>query len=89
MDVLRIAQGLIFVLGAIVVYTALKGYARQKSGAMLMLALGFGFVTMGAVAAGILFELINADLFVVEAVQASSQVLGFVLIVYSLAGPRE
>jgi hypothetical protein len=87
-DILRVAQVLIVVLGGVVIYFALKGYSKRKSHAMLFLATGFAFVTVGAVIAGILFELNGADLSVVEAVQAVCQAAGFVIIVYSLTGTK-
>jgi branched-subunit amino acid ABC-type transport system permease component len=87
-DVLRVAQVAIVALGAIVIYFALRGFAKRKSKAMLFLAIGFGFVTIGAVIAGILFEFIGADLSSVESVQAICQAIGFAIIVYSLTGTR-
>ncbi len=85
-DILRIAQALILVFGSVVVYSALRGYRRRNSKAMLLLAVGFGFVTIGAIASGILFEVLSADLLMVEMVQAVSQAAGFFVIVYSLTG---
>ncbi|MBI3022151.1 MAG: hypothetical protein HYY68_00310, partial [Thaumarchaeota archaeon] len=54
-DLLRIAQGVVLILGAIVVYYGLVSYRRTKNRAMLMLAIGFAFVTIGAVAGGIIY----------------------------------
>ncbi len=82
---LDIAQALILVLGGVVVYYATAAYRRSKSQAMWFLALGFAFVTLGAVAAGVLFNFYTSDLVLVETVQASSQAVGFLFIVYSLA----
>ncbi len=83
-DILRIAQALILVFGGVVVYSALRGYRRRNSKAMLLLAVGFGIVTIGAIASGILFEVLNADLLLVAMVQSVSQAAGFFVIVYSL-----
>ncbi|HEY6283522.1 MAG TPA: hypothetical protein VIW22_06320 [Nitrososphaerales archaeon] len=82
---LDFAQALILVFGGIVVFYATKAFRRTRSQAMLLLAVGFAFVTMGAVAAGILFNFGNFDLTTVVTVQASSQAVGFFIIVYSLA----
>lgn len=87
-DVLRIAQGLILVFGSVVVYNAIKGYRRKNSASMLLLAAGFGFVAIGAIAAGVLFELLSANFLVVQVVQAISQAIGFLVIVYSLMGTK-
>ncbi|MBI3840697.1 MAG: hypothetical protein HY297_01875 [Thaumarchaeota archaeon] len=83
---LNLAQGLILVFGSVVVFYALRAYRRTKSEAMLLLGLGFGFVTLGAVVAGVLFNFTDVrDLTTVETIQAASQAAGFFIIVYSLA----
>jgi hypothetical protein len=81
---LSIIQGLILILGGIVVYYAFRAYSRTKSRAMLLLGLGFAFVTVGAAIAGVLFNVGGEDLTTVESVQAASQAIGFFVIVYSL-----
>ncbi len=88
-DFFRIAQLLILLFGGIVVYYASKGYGRTKSKSMLLLAVGFTFVAIGAGLAGILFELVNIDFTTVVMVQAVSQAIGFFIIVYSLAGTKD
>jgi len=55
---------------------------------MFFLAIGFGFVVLGAAAAGVLYNL-NPDLTVAQAVQATCQVIGFFAIVYSLKGTKD
>ncbi len=87
-DLLRSLQGAILVLGIIIIYFSTKGYRRTKSRAMLFLSLGFVFVTIGAAFAGFLFELLNYDLLSVETIVAGSEVVGFVLIVYSILGTK-
>lgn len=86
---LTVIQGFILVLGAIVVFYGARAYRRTKSRAMLLLSLGFAFVTVGAAAAGVLFNLAQVDLASVEAVQASSQAIGFFIIVYSLTRTKD
>ena len=88
LELLTVAQVLILILGGVLVYYAAKSYRKMKSGAMLFLAIGFAFVTLGAAAAGVLYNL-NPNLEVAQAVQASSQVAGFVAIVYSLKGTKD
>jgi hypothetical protein len=82
---LNIAQALILVSGGVVVFYASRAYRRTKSQAMILLALGFAFVTVGALAAGALFNLGLTGLVDVVTVQAYSQAIGFLIIVYSLA----
>jgi len=92
LELLTIAQLLILVLGGIVVYYATKSYRKVKSSAMLFLAIGFGFVTLGAASAGLLYNLDFAgtsSLEVAIAAQAIFQVIGFFTIVYSLKGTRD
>ncbi|MHB1908475.1 MAG: DUF7521 family protein [Nitrososphaerales archaeon] len=84
LDVLRILQITIVILGIVIVYFAGKGYKKTKSKSLLFLALGFLLVTIGAVAAGLLFEFLDFDIYTVEAVSAASEVLGFILIIYSI-----
>lgn len=88
MDVLYldIAQALILVLGAVVVYYAYRAYSKTKSQAMLLLGIGFAIVTLGAIVAGILYNFVQGTaLDTVLTLQAYSQALGFFIIVYSLA----
>jgi hypothetical protein len=82
---LDLAQALILVFGGVVVYYATRAYGRTKSSAMLLLGIGFACVAVGAVAAGILYNLNSGDLSTPVTVQAYSQAVGFFIIVYSLA----
>ncbi|MDA4119083.1 MAG: hypothetical protein OK436_00670 [Thaumarchaeota archaeon] len=86
---LNISQALILIFGGIVVFYASRSYLRTKSRAMLLLALGFAFVTAGAVVAGVLFNIAGEDLTTVETIQATSQAAGFFIIVYSLTRTRD
>lgn len=85
-DLLRVAQGVVLVLGAIVVYYGLVSYRRTKNRAMLMLAIGFAFVTIGAVVGGIVYEVLGGDLLTADLIQAAARVIGFLFIVYSILG---
>ncbi|MGP8125953.1 MAG: hypothetical protein ACLQEQ_08875 [Nitrososphaerales archaeon] len=86
---LSAAQVLILILGGIVVFYALRAHSRTKSRAMLLLGLGFAFVTVGAAIAGVLFNVANVSLPTVESVQAASQAVGFFIIVYSLTRTKD
>ncbi|MDG6922548.1 MAG: hypothetical protein JRN67_04550 [Nitrososphaerota archaeon] len=89
LNILRILQGVIVVLGLIVIYYATKGYRRTMGKSLLFLALGFMFVTIGAVFAGFLFELLNYHLVTVNVIQSAFEVVGFLCIVYSIIGTRD
>lgn len=82
---LDFAQVLILVFGGVVVYYASRAYGKTRSQAMLLLAIGFAFVIVGALAAGVLYNFGTTDLGTVVTVQAYSQALGFLVILYSLA----
>ena len=88
MDVLflDVAQALILIFGGVVVYYAYRAYGNTKSQAMLLLAIGFAVITLGALVAGILYNFVaGTALDTVLTLQAYSQVVGFFIIVYSLA----
>ena len=61
LDLLRIFQVAILILGIIVVYYSQKGYRKTKSRSLLFLALGFMFVTIGAALAGLSAEIDSSD----------------------------
>ncbi len=65
LDVLRVAQAFVLLFGLVVIFYAARGYRRSKSRSMLLLGVGFSFVSVGAVLAGVLFELMNIDLLTV------------------------
>ena len=88
-DILGAEQLLILVFGLVVIFYAARGYTRSKTKSMLLLALGFAFVVLGAGLAGILFELMGVDLATVATIQAASQAVGFFIIVFSLAGTKD
>jgi hypothetical protein len=82
---LDVAQALILVFAGVVVFYASRSYGRTKSQSMLLLALGFAFVSVGALIAGVMYNLGTSDLSTVLTLQAYSQAIGFFIIVYSLA----
>ncbi len=80
-----VAQALILIFGSVVVYYAYRAYGKSKSQAMFLLAVGFAFVAVGALVAGVMYNLGAGDLEAAVTVQAYSQAIGFFIIVYSLA----
>lgn len=85
---IRIVKALIVVMGSLIVYLSYRGYRRDKSKSMLFLSLGFAFVTIGAVVAGVLFELVGFSLADVYGIEAAMAALGLVTILYSIYGKR-
>jgi hypothetical protein len=89
LDVLRVLQVVIIILSLVVIYYATKGFRKTRSRSMLSLALGFFLISVGAISAGFLFELLHFDLTFVDVVEATFQVAGFLLIVYSILGAKD
>ena len=83
---LRVVKILLVLLGAVVVWLSGQAWRRNKSGAMFFLALGFGLITAGSVAAGVLFEFLGYGLLEVSITEGIVQLAGFGLIIYSIYG---
>lgn len=88
-DFLRAFQLMVVILGLVIIYFATKGYMKTNSKSLLYLAVGFLFVTIGAVSAGLLFELLDYGLTTVGAIQSAMEVIGFIVIVYSIVRKRD
>lgn len=84
--ILRVLKVIIVLLGAILVYLGVKGYRRTRSKDMLFLSLGFGLITAGAFAAGILFEFLGFQFVDVSIVESFMVVVGFATLIYSIYG---
>ena len=87
-DLFRIVQACIAVAGVVVVYYAYRGFSKTGSRSLFFLAIGFVFVTIGSVMAGLLFELLNFDLTSVITIESTSELVGFLFIIYSIIGPK-
>ena len=64
---------------------AVKAYLRTHSPALRSLALGFGFVTAGALLGGLLHQVAAAPLLQGIAIQSGFTAIGIAAIAYSLA----
>jgi hypothetical protein len=84
--ILRLLKLIIVLLGTVLVYLGIKGYRRTRSSAMIFLVLGFGLITAGSVAAGILFEFLGFQLIDVEIVESVMVIIGFGSLIYSIFG---
>ncbi|MFB6130005.1 MAG: hypothetical protein ABEJ28_04185 [Salinigranum sp.] len=73
-------------LGFLIAYQAYQGYRRQGSSPMLYVALGFFFISIGAVIEGILFEIFDLRIFVAGAIQTGIVAVGMLFVLYSLYG---
>lgn len=83
---IRLFKGAIVTMGALIVYLAYKGYRRNKNKSLLYLSIGFAFVTVGDVVAGILFELMGFSLQYIYGVEAAITSIGLLIILYSIFG---
>lgn len=71
-------------LGAFIVYLAYKGYRRNASRPLLYVALGFGLITAGTIAEGVLYVILRSELLGAIATGTAVTVLGFLTIIYSI-----
>lgn len=70
--------------GGLVTTLAYRAYLRTRSPALRALAFGLGFVTVGALIAGGLHQLVGVPIETGIAVQSAFTALGFVVLAYSL-----
>jgi hypothetical protein len=83
---LILAKLLVLFVGLFIAYQAYRGYVRNGSEPMLYLAVGFAFISVGAMIEGLLFELINLDIFLADAIQTVITAIGMLVVLYSLYG---
>lgn len=83
---LVIAKIITMVLGLLIAFTAYRGYRVAGSEPMLYVAIGFFFISVGAVIEGVLFEIVGLDIFVAGAVQTGIVAIGMLVVLYSLYG---
>lgn len=79
-----IVKAVSLAFGALVTYYAARAYGRTGSNALRALAVGFGLVTLGALAAGVLDQFLTVGRSVALLVESSFTTLGFAVIFYSL-----
>lgn len=79
-----VLKTLTLVLGGSITFYAFKAYRRTASSALRALALGFGTVTLGALLAGIVDQLLPLDPNLALVVESLFTTVGFGIILYSL-----
>lgn len=84
-------QTLTLVAGGFVTLFAVRAYRRTGAPALRALAVGLGLVTVGALLAGLLHQLVGLDVAVALAAQSTANAVGFGVLAYSLyaEGPSE
>ncbi|AUV84389.1 hypothetical protein C2R22_22875 (plasmid) [Salinigranum rubrum] len=83
---LIIAKFVTMVLGFLIAYQAYRGYRRNHSQPLLYVAIGFVFVSFGAVIEGILFDVIGLPLSDAAAIATGIVAVGMLTILYALYG---
>lgn len=83
---LVIAKLITIALGLLIAYQAYRGYRTHGSPPMLYVAIGFVFISVGAVIEGILFEIVGLEIYRASAIQTGIVALGMLVILYSLYG---
>lgn len=71
-------------LGGLITYFALKAYRRTNSSSIGALALGFGIVTVGALLAGIVDQVLAFDRNGALVLESALSAIGFAVVLYSL-----
>ncbi|WP_265109591.1 DUF7521 family protein [Halosolutus halophilus] len=71
-------------LGGVITYFAYNAYRQTDARPIGALALGFGFVTLGALLAGLANQAYGIEGDLVVLIESSLTVVGFGIIVYSL-----
>lgn len=73
-------------LGFLIAHQAYKGYREYGSTPMLYVAIGFLFISVGAIIEGILFDVVGWSIFLAGTVQTGIVAIGMLVILYSLYG---
>ncbi len=73
-------------LGFLIAHQAYRGYRVYGSRPMLFVAIGFVFISVGAIVEGLLFEILDFSIFLAGTVQTTIVAIGMVIILYSLYG---
>jgi uncharacterized membrane protein (DUF441 family) len=79
-----LAKLVALVLGTFIVYLAYTGYRRNRSKPLLYVALGFGLITAGTIAEGVLYVILGSQLLAAIATGTAVTVIGFIVIIYSI-----
>ena len=75
---------LTLVLGGLITYFAFKAYRRTGEHSLGYFAVGFGVITFGTFLAGVVDQLLDADILTGLLIESTLIAVGFLVIVYSL-----
>jgi len=88
LNVLRILQIVIVLLGGIITYLGFVSYRKRANGGMLFMSIGFALISVGSSVAGFLFEFVGFTLLEAVVISAFANCIGFALLVYSIYGTK-
>lgn len=80
---------IVLILGLIIATKAYQGYRRHGSVAMFYLGIGFVLISFGTAIEGLLFEVLELEIFLASAIQSVVAASGMLIILYSLYGNHE
>lgn len=83
---LIVAKLITMVLGFLIAYQAYRGYRRNHSRPMLYVAIGFVFISFGAVIEGLLFDVVGLTLPDSSTVATIIVAVGMLSVLYALYG---
>lgn len=83
---LVIAKLVTMLLGFLIAYQAYRGYRRNDSRPMLFVAIGFVFISFGAVIEGILFDVAGLPFHDAGTVATAIVAIGMLSVLYALFG---
>ncbi|MFC6757512.1 MULTISPECIES: DUF7521 family protein [Haloarcula] len=73
-------------LGLSIAYQAYRGYSVHGSDPLLYVAVGFLFISIGAVIEGVLFDLVGLSIYMAGTIQTGIVAVGMLIVLYSLHG---
>jgi hypothetical protein len=79
-----VVKAISLAFGALVTYFAARAYGRTGSRSLRALAIGFGLVTLGALGAGLLDQMLTVGRSSALLVESTFTTIGFAVILYSL-----
>lgn len=83
---LIIAKLITVILGFTIAYQAYQSYRRFNGKPMLYVAIGFIFISVGAIIEGVLYEFDVLSIYQASAIQTGIVALGMLFVLYSLYG---
>jgi hypothetical protein len=85
---LRGIEGVVLVVGAGIAFVNLRAYSRTRRPSILLLGVGFIFISFAAALAGVVYELVTHDLLSAWITSSTFDAVGFLVILYSLVRPE-